>query len=70
MKLTLPEPSPRYDPVEEARRNEILTQAFGRAFGRGERIEAGEPGVVLRAPNGSRWLLTVSNAGVLGTTAL
>lgn len=70
MKLALPTPSPRYDPVEEARRNEVLEGAFGRVFAAGERIEAGLPGVVLRAPNGTRWLLTVSNAGVLGATAL
>lgn len=70
MKVVLPLPTQRYDPIAEAQRNELVEQAFGRAFARGERIEAGEPGVVLTAPNGSRWLLTVSNAGALGATAL
>lgn len=70
MKVNLPEPPPRYDPRLEAQRNQAIESAFGRAFVAGERIEAGIPGVVLRAPNGSRWLLTVDNAGALGATAL
>lgn len=70
MKVNLPVPPPRYDATSEGQRNLAIEKALGRVFVSGERIEAGVPGVVLTAPNGTRWLLTVSNAGVLGATAL
>lgn len=37
---------------------------------RGRDIEMGDGRVILTSPNGSRFALTVSNAGVVGTTAL
>lgn len=70
MKLALPRPEPRYDPRYQTEINRLIEALAERAFQRGERIEAGQAGVVLTAPNGSRWLLTVDNAGALGTTAL
>lgn len=44
-------------------REDQVTPKFGRdiELARGERL-------ILRASNGSRWALTVSTAGVLGTT--
>lgn len=70
MKATLPRPPSRYDERYQSELNGQLERLLDQKFHRGERVEAGAAGVVLTAPDGSRWLLTVSNAGVLGTTAL
>lgn len=70
MKMALPRPVPRYDPNYQTEINRVIQLLSERAFQRGERVDVGRAGVVLTAPNGSRWLLTVSNTGVLGTTAL
>lgn len=69
MNVQLPRPAPRYDAREEAQRNALLEQALAQKFDRRERLEARQ-GIVLVAPDGGRWLLTVDNAGVLGTSAL
>lgn len=37
---------------------------------RGRDIEMGDGRVIITSPNGSRWALTVDNAGVVGTEAL
>lgn len=37
---------------------------------RGRDIEMGDGRVIITSPNGSRFALTVSNAGVVGTEAL
>lgn len=70
MKMATPWPPDRYDPRYQTELNRMLEELAGRVFQRGERIEAGAAGIVLTAPNGSRWLLTVDNSGTLGTTAL
>lgn len=69
MKLQLPRPAPRYDPAEEGQRNGLIERELEQKFDRRERLEIRQ-GLVLLAPGGGRWLLTVDDAGVLGTTAL
>lgn len=69
MSLNLPRPSDRYDPRAEAERNALLQAESAQKFDRRERIEA-VAGVVIKSPDGTRWLLTVSDAGVVGATAL
>lgn len=69
MNTQLPRPASRYDPLEESQRNALIEQALAQKFDRRERIEARQ-GIVLVAPDGGRWLLTVDNTGVLGTSAL
>jgi hypothetical protein len=68
--ITLPSPPPDYDQSAEAQRNQILEQADAGNHKRGTDLELG-PGerIVMRSPNGTRYFLTVSNAGALEITA-
>lgn len=68
--MKLPTPPSRYDPTVETRRNNILELELARALRRDTDAELGGGRLVLTAPNGTRWALSVSNAGVLSAVAL
>lgn len=68
--MRLEKPPARYEQVAEARRSLAIEQAFATAFQRDVDCEVGRGRLILTAPNGSRWALLVSNAGVLSTVAL
>lgn len=71
MTLKLPNPPARYDPVHEARRSAAIERADEdnlKSF-RDLRLQPG-CGIILRAPDGSEWKLSVDNSGALVTTAL
>jgi hypothetical protein len=63
-------PKTGYDPGDEARFREQTDAALRKCYARGESVELW-PGaaVILRAPNGGRWKIQVSNTGVLSATA-
>ncbi len=64
MKLSVAPPN--YDQDDQARLRGALEQADRQTLKRG--IAA--PELLLRAPNGGVWRLTVSDGGVLGVTAV
>lgn len=68
--MKLPSPQPRYDASVEARRNIVLEQADALNFKRGTDVELYNEKLILRSPDGSRWKITVSNAGVISAVAL
>lgn len=70
MSLILPHPPSRYDHPYEVRRNNLLEQEFEKTLRRDTQMEVGRGQIILTAPNGTRWGLAVSNAGVLSTVAL
>lgn len=47
-----------------------IEQADSMNYKRDRDVEIGDNRVILTSPNGSRYALTVDNAGVIGTTAL
>lgn len=47
-----------------------IEQADAMNYKRDRDLEIGDNRVILTSPNGSRYALTVDNAGVIGTTAL
>ena len=47
-----------------------IEQADSMNYKRDRDLEIGDNRVILTSPNGSRYALTVDNAGVIGTTAL
>lgn len=47
-----------------------IEQADATNYKRDRDLEIGDNRVILTSPNGSRYALTVDNAGVIGTTAL
>lgn len=69
--MKLPIPPGQYDAATERRRNAALEDEFRGVLRRGRDVEfsAGER-LVLRSPDGSRWALTVDNAGAVSATAL
>jgi hypothetical protein len=63
-------PKTAYEPADEARYRDQTDASLSRAYARGESVELW-PGtsVILRSPNGARWRIQVSNAGVLSAGA-
>ncbi|CAM3616511.1 hypothetical protein [Bordetella flabilis] len=66
--MNLPTPPANYSASTESRRNLVLAQADAQNFKRGTDVEIGKGRIILMAPNGARFALTVSNTGVLTTT--
>lgn len=70
MSLALPNPGPRYDQATQIQSNRAITTADGANRKIGADVEVNTERFILRSPNGHRWAITVSNAGVIGATAL
>lgn len=69
--MKLPIPGDRYDRLGESQRNAVLEQSDRLNLKRNQDLELNRGArIILTAPNGSRWILTVSNTGALSTTAL
>ena len=68
--IVLPNPPVEYDASAEAQRNQLIEQADDMNHKRGADIELGlNERIIMRSPDGGRWVLTVSNAGNLEVTA-
>lgn len=48
----------------------MIEEADRQNLKRGADIEIGDAKLVIRSPNGARWKITVSNAGVVAAVAL
>lgn len=68
--MKLPSPPSRYMLGAENQRNRVIEQADAENHKRNRDVEVGVGRVILTAPNGTRWAIAVSNAGVLSATAL
>lgn len=68
MKLSMPPFA--YSPRYMIESNRAIERADDENVKLGRDYEVGQGRVILRASDGTRWALTVSPAGVLGTTAL
>jgi hypothetical protein len=68
--MNLPAPPPDYSPANEAAVRRALEQEDRRNRKIGADVEMGREKLVLKSPNGNRWAITVSDAGVVGATAL
>jgi hypothetical protein len=68
--MNLPAPGPAYSRENEAQTREALVRADQQNRKRSEDLEVGAARLILRAPDGGRWSVTVSNAGVLAAVAL
>jgi hypothetical protein len=68
--MKLPLAPPAYRQHVEVERNRALELADGRNHKRGQDMEIAPGRLILTAPNGTRYALTVDNLGALGTTAL
>jgi hypothetical protein len=68
--MKLPRPPVRYDPRFEESKSAEIEREMKRSHKKNENIELGATVIIMTSPNGTRYKLTVDNAGVLGTTAL
>lgn len=69
--MTLPNPGPRYDQDAEGRRNREIEQADARTLKKQQDIElVSGMRLIMSSPNGTRYKITVSNAGALVVTAV
>jgi hypothetical protein len=69
--MRLPDPGQRYEPRNEAETRAALERAdeLNRKKGRDVDLSQGER-LILKSPDGTRWSITVSNAGALSATSL
>ena len=71
IRLRLSEPPPEYDRDQEASRNMELESADLANFKHFEDVDlANNERLILVSANGTRYSVTVTDAGVLGTTAI
>lgn len=68
--MNLPGVSPGYNADNQSRFRDSVRQELERCHRKQEDIELSSDRLILRSPNGSRFALAVSNAGVLSATAL
>lgn len=68
MRLRVPGPS--WSRAQEAERNRQIEAADRENHKRGRDVEIGEARLILTSPNGTRYSVTVDNAGNLSTTSL
>ena len=67
--MNLPKPPSQYDAANEAQMRSAIEREDARNIKKGGNIFAGKGALVLTAPNGSLWQVTVSNTGALSATA-
>jgi hypothetical protein len=69
--MSLPRPAERYDQRWAAENNRQLEQKLAMTHRKGADVELGQDErLILRSPNGTRWSITVSNAGAITATAI
>jgi hypothetical protein len=68
--MNLPAPPTLYNQANEAALRRTLEQEDRRNRKMGADVEIGSEKLVLRSPSGTRFSITVSDAGVLSATAL
>lgn len=68
--MRLPDQPAGYDQRLEIERNRTLELTDLQNHKRGQDIDLAPGRMILTSPNGTRYELTVSNLGALGTTAL
>jgi hypothetical protein len=69
--MSLPRPADKYDQRWAAENNRQMELQLAMTHRKGTDIEMGQSErLILRSPDGTRWSITVSNAGAITTTAL
>ena len=69
--LSLPEPREEYDRQAEIFNNIAMEEADNSNFKRFEDVDlANNERLIIPSPDGTRWIITVSDGGVVGTTEI
>lgn len=67
--MNLPKAAPQYDAANETQMRSAIEREDARNLKKGGNILLGKGALVLTAPNGSLWEVTVSNSGLLSATS-
>jgi hypothetical protein len=70
MSLVLSRPTLAYDPQDQAQLRRTLEREDKNNRKVTSDVEVGANRLVLKSPNGTRWSITVSNAGAVSAVAL
>lgn len=69
--MRLPNPPPQYSSSLEAQRNQILEREDSLNFKKTADVEIVDPQrLILRSPDGTKYVISVDNSGVLSASAL
>lgn len=68
--MRLPNPPDGYSRADQAEIRRQVEQADNENHKRNRDVEIGGGRLILKSPNGARWSITVSNAGVITAVAL
>ena len=68
--LALPSVTEEYDPRQERERDRVLILADSENFKRHRDVQLTKERLILVAPDGGRWQVTVGNTGTLSTVSL
>lgn len=68
--MKLSRPLPTYDPNQRSSDNFSLEQADRANHKRDQDIEVGTANIILTSPNGTRYAISISDAGVISTATV
>lgn len=68
--MTLPLVKPVYDARAERERSRTIEQEFKRRQRTDNDYEIGDNRLILKSPDGTRWSITVDNAGAISATSI
>jgi hypothetical protein len=68
--MRLPNATDKYDSTTINQMNLLIEQADGLNHKKNQDVEVGAARLILKSPNGTRYSITVDNAGTLGATAI
>lgn len=68
--MRLPRPPAAYYVQAEAQRNLVIEQADNLNHKKNRDLEVGDGRLILKSPNGTRYQITVSDAGVVGASTV
>lgn len=68
--MKLPIPQGQYSRTVEVDRNRLIEMADAMNHKRNRDVEIADTRLILTSPNGTRYSVTVDNAGVISTTAI
>jgi hypothetical protein len=65
----LPAAPAQYSQAEQNAMRALIEKEVGQSLRNDQDVELVRPRIILRSPDGSRWALTVSNAGALSVVS-
>lgn len=68
MKLAMPPAV--YSPTHEIERNRQIEREDSLNRKKGRDVDVGSDRLILKSPNGTRWVISVNNSGAISATAL